>query len=94
MAYQRFGDDSDLYIWMSDDALNIWVSNDEPKTKTVRPDKEGVAGLTTLVYNNENVDEAVTMFRAFYDHLCSQGLIVDINKKSKELKIRKVKKNG
>ena len=94
MAYQRFGDDSDLYVWMSDDALNIWIANFEPKTKTVRPASTGVNGITTLVFNENNVDEAAMLFRALYDHLQSQGRSVEINKKSGELKIRKAKKNG
>lgn len=94
MAYQRFGDDSDLYVWMSDDALNIWIANFEPKTKTVKPSKEGVDGITTLTFNSGNVDEAVMLFKALYDHLQSQGRSVEINKKSGELKIRKAKKNG
>lgn len=94
MAYQRFGDDSDLYVWMSDNALNIWIANHEPKTKTVKPANQGIEGIVTLAFNNDNVDEAVMLFRAFYDHLQSQGRIVDIHKKTGELKIRKVRKNG
>lgn len=94
MAYQRFGDDSDLYVWMSHDALNIWIANFEPKTKTVKPASEGVSGLTTLTFDKDNISESITLFKAFYDHLLSNGAIIDINKKTKELKIRKIKKNA
>jgi DNA-directed RNA polymerase specialized sigma24 family protein len=94
VAYQRFGDDSDLYVWMSDIALNIWIAHFEPKTKTVRPASAGVNGITTLVFDESNVDEAAMLLQALYDHLRSQDRIVEINKKTGDLKIRKAKKNG
>jgi hypothetical protein len=88
MAYQRFGDDSDLYIWTSVDALNVWIANFEPKTKTIKTSK---GGLTELEFNDKNLDEAVNLFRALYDHLTDNGAVIEINKKRKELKIRGVK---
>jgi hypothetical protein len=90
LAYQRFGEDSDLYIWASTDALNVWIVNSHPTTKTVK----ATDGLTELKFDGNNLDEAIILFQALYDHLCSNDAIVEINKKRKELKIRKVKKNG
>jgi hypothetical protein len=90
MAYQRFGDDSDLYIWASIDSLNIWIANSNPKTKTVKLSDEG---FTELKFDSDNLDEATTLFRSLYNHLLSNGSIVEINKKRKELKIRKAKNN-
>ena len=90
MAYQRFGEDSDLYIWASSDALNIWMVSSFPTTKTVKAGD----GLTELKFDSDNLDEAIILFQALYDHLCSNDVIVEINKKKKELKIRKAKKNG
>jgi len=87
MAYQRFGDDSDLYIWSSvDGSLNIWTTH-KPSTDTISVD----AGAVYIKYDQKNLTEATTLFRALYDHLLSHGAIIEINKKAKELKIRKVK---
>lgn len=88
MAYQRFGNDSDLYIWSSVDALNVWIANFEPKTKTIR---SSTRGLTELEFNDKNLNEAVNLFRALYDHLTDNGAVIEINKKRKELKIGGVK---
>ena len=83
MAYQRFSDTSDLYIFQSNQGLNIWIS-ENPTTSTVNEDG--------LLIENENVDQAVTLFRALYDLLVSNGSIVEINKRTNELKIRKNRK--
>lgn len=87
MAYQRFGDNSDLYIWMSNTALHIWASQN-PKTFTVHQD-----GVTEIRFDERNIKEAETLFIALYDHLLSKGRIVEINKKRRELKVRKPKKD-
>ena len=85
MAYQRFGEDSDLYIWMSVDALNVWISGD-PKTKTVSRDG------TQIKFTEENVKEAETLFLALHDHLSSCGRKINFNKKTGEVSVQKVKK--
>jgi hypothetical protein len=91
MAYQRFGEDSDLYIWDSGDALNVWIAHFKPNTKTVKPSRDG---LIELKFDDKNLSEAVVLFTALYNHLLSNGAIIDIDKKKKTLKIRKVPTNG
>ena len=84
MAYQRFGTDSDLYIWMGGGSdfenLNIWVSS-MPKTPTVK-NNNGVE----IVYGPDNIDEAATLFCALHDLLKSNGVRIDIDKKRMKLK--------
>lgn len=90
MAYQRFDDDSDFYIWSSvDGSLNVWITH-KPTTKTVEVDN----GAVSIKYTNENLEEATTLFRALYDHLISNGTIIDIDKKRKQLKLRKGRRNA
>lgn len=85
MAYQRFGTDSDLYIWMSLEALHIWIA-EQFVTETVSR-KEGIVELK---FNEKNIKEAETLFLALADILQSNGRKIKLEKNGTV----RVKKNG
>lgn len=92
MAYQRFGEDSDLYIFQSSSAenttLNVFTAHNI-KTQTVSGN-----GGTDIMFSSKNLHEAENLLRALYDLMISYDRKIEINPKTKELKIRKARKNG